>query len=113
MNAIKPLGIEVYLCVLEQLISCGGWYGVPVGKRILLKHRNLPDLRTPFAVIASLLGNCVVGNSEGERWTAVERFVTTTDQISRIIDAEDGRNGYEGYDHALRRQLENIIGLYA
>ena len=109
MNAIKTLGIESFLCVLEQLVLSGEWEAVYEGKRIRLQKRSLNDVWTPFTAVVFKLISVRIEHTGEDRFSILERFQTTTDQVSRIVDAEDGQNGYAGYDHLLREKIEKLV----
>ena len=109
MNTIQALGIESFLNVLEQLVSSGEWTAVYESKRIRLQKKGLIEVWTPLTAVVYRLINVRIGQTQDDRFSVSECFQTTTDQVSRIVDAEDGQNGYAGYDHLLREKIEKLV----
>lgn len=105
----RTLSIESFLVVLERLVRTGEVRAIREGKEIRLERGE--KKWTPLTLVVYELAGIFVESSEEARRTVDSEFLTTTDQISRIIDAEDGRNGYSGYDHTLRARLEKIAAL--
>jgi len=107
----KTLSIESVLVVLEQLARSGKLQYVPEGKKIRFTQRGLAGIWSPLTVVAFEVAQLPVKLAPDERPEVQNEFMTTSDQICRIMDAEDGQNGYHGYDHALRAQFERIAAL--
>lgn len=107
----ETLIIESFLVVLERLVRTGEVRAVLEGKKIRLERGK--KKWTPLTLVVYELAGILVEPSEEARRTVDSEFLTTADQVSRIIDAEDGRNGYSGYDYVLRTRLEGLAALCA
>lgn len=108
MNTPLLFGIESFLNVLSQLISSGEWSPVCDGVRIRLKRSGEPDmLWTPLTAVIFKLRLLRVKPEDRLR-TVLQNYLTTSDQIQRIIDAEDGCEGFSGFDRRLRDRIEEL-----
>lgn len=112
MNTPKTLNTESYLDVFERLARTGDWANVPDGTHTRLKEIRTQTLRTPLtAVIFHLIGRDVALDADSRLEAVQEEFLMPVYQLQQIIDAEDGHNGYSGFNHGLHHRIQEIARL--
>ena len=108
----STLTTESYLDVFERLARSGDLQNSPEGTRTRLQEVGTHKQRTPLtAVIFHLTGCEIALDSEARLEAAQELFMVPTYQLQQIIDAEDGQNGYSGFNHRLHHRIQEIASL--
>lgn len=106
----KTLSTESFLSVLTGFPESKTWLNNSDAKRSRLKHVGQPNEEwTPLTAVVFEITGKKTESSREARHALQEELGIQCYQLCQIIDAEDGQNGYSGFNHDLHKRIRAIL----